>query len=203
MRVKIFLFALIAVTFISCASHQPELAVNSEAYTWLSIARREVNDGDVSIFIGFMREHLQKESLSFQEIGTCEQEIFALIRKGHIVSAQCWFEAARRLASQENVVIQISMMEKHCVDGRFSYVDIGTTAPEVENLLRKGYASEARKILEKIRVTGPDQIDTCEIVDMIGYIHKSRATLAEIGTNDAEMSGYKSVVLERGCHTNR
>ncbi len=155
--------------------------------------------GDIRLF----KEYLGKINLTPQDIGSNEKELIEIIRQGHISEAEFWLNDARKSADKFNVSYIIGLMEKTLVEGNLSYEDIGTNEDEINALLRIGYAAKANDLLFQLRLIDPEQIDPCQIVDLISCINKSRATLEEIGTNYFEMENFKTIVRKKGCTKNK
>ncbi len=100
--------------------------------TWLSTLRNGTID--YTSYIYYLHQEMRTGKISFEEIGTTEEEIEELKKKGSVLLAKRLIEHIQLSKEKEFVYLLKEEMEK----GYFSCNDIGITEEDLANIIKDG-----------------------------------------------------------------
>lgn len=172
-----------------------------EAELYLSCLRNATERPDT--FIDCLWKEVNDGGLTLAELGTSKKELKRLRIRGFKSIAKQFLLSLRNGRMWGDVIID--QVRSDLRRGKLSLRDIGTSETELKKLATKGYAIDARRLIEDFRMYFPQDINgnyDAKIIDRIkGLAQKGNCTLAEIGTSDEELAEIQSRWIKNGRYS--
>lgn len=172
-----------------------------EAEKYLSYLRSANERPDT--FIDRLWREVNAAGLTLVDLGTSRKELKKLRVKG-FKSAAMKFLCSLRNGSMWGDDI-IDQVRKDLRRGKLSFADIGTSDTELKKLAIKGYAINARRLVDDLRRYFPQDTNGNYDVHIIWRIrdlaHRGNCTLAEIGTSENELEELQSKWISDGRYS--
>jgi len=158
-----------------------------KAEFWLKLARRDSSHRNVDVDVIWLRHWVEMAGIRLETIGTSEEELETLLRKGYKAEAKNRLKLARIRCSVEGVDSDVKLVQEYVEKAGIDLKTIGTSKKELKQLLRKGYRAEAEKWLKVARECRSKQKVDSAVKWVREYVEKAGITLEEIGTSDEEL----------------
>lgn len=172
-----------------------------EAEKYLSYLRIATERPDT--FIDCLWKEVNAGGLTLADLGTSRKELKRLRIRGFKSAAKQFLLSLRNGELWGNEIIE--QVRKDLRKGKLSLRDIGTSETELKKLATKGYAINARRLVEEFCKYFPQDTNgkyDAKIIERIkGLARKGNCTLAEIGTSDEELEEIQSRWIKNGRYS--
>jgi hypothetical protein len=116
-----------------------------EAKGWLGLVRKRSGSEEVELEVKCVRECAKEAGIDLEAIGTSEEELQELLRRGYEAEARNLLRFARKFGATEVLVNQIQYYVRMA---EITLEDIGTSEEELKRLLGKKRESKVKSVFK-------------------------------------------------------
>lgn len=182
--VVVFVISAAVISINKLSTEKTRNSYIASAQKNLEILRRGTSDPFSYMYS--LKHYIKEGNLSFDEVGTDEEELEELRIKGCKSSAEFYLSYLRKGSPDYKICFE--MINMGLKDGSLSLNDIGTDEKELEELRIKGCKASAEKYLSFLRNSS---IQYKYWVERIREeLKKGNFSLADIGTDEEEIRSF-------------
>ena len=116
-----------------------------EAEGWLRLARKRSGSEEVELEVECVRKYAEKAGIDLEAIGTSEEELQEILRRGYEAEARNLLRFARKFGATEVFVNQI---QYYVGMAEITLEDIGTSEEELKRWLGKERESKVKSVFK-------------------------------------------------------
>jgi|SRR6185436_4364917 len=176
-----------------------EKMLNDQTLYYLKWARHTTDSNENRI--AHIRNYCKTFNLPLSKIGTSEEELDLLLKKGYLAEAKNWLSSFRKKSDYYDLIKHDAFIIKFLKLAGATLEDIGSCDDEIDTLKKIGYALSAKRVLNTYKsLAGKGYADMQyehNVKIIKEYLLKAGSTVFTIGTSEEELTALsKGELLE-------
>lgn len=179
--------ALAAVCFaIAIVQRVYRRGLAKDATSWLGVLRE--GHPNPELVLSHFREKLGRSKYSLEKVGTSEEEICALTKRGHALAIIYELDRLRKNPAGANAVVGI--IRKSAIEWNLTLGEIGTDENEFKELALRARRMQALSLVEELRRIAQQRQGAFKaMLALRQQIEGNKEfTYAELGTSEGELN---------------